>query len=121
MTKTFMGVVHLRSTPSSCGGSVSMDELLAYALADARALADGGCDAVMIENFGDAPFRKGGREDPVPPDTVAALAVAAREVRLATGLPVGVNCLRNDAIGGLGAGAVAGATYVRVNVLNGAM
>lgn len=98
-----------------------MDELLVHAIADARALAEGGCDALMVENFGDAPFRKGDRNDPVAPDTVAALAVAAREVRMATGLPVGVNCLRNDAIGGLGAGAVAEASYVRVNVLNGAM
>ena len=40
---------------------------------------------------------------------------------LVTGVPVGVNCLRNDGMAALGAAAVAGAAFVRVNVLNGAM
>lgn len=87
---------------------------------DARALADGGVDGLMVENFGDAPFRRGTAADPVLPDVPAALAVIARQARLETGLPVGVNCLRNDGVAALGAAAVAGATWVRVNVLTGA-
>lgn len=119
--KLLLGVVHLAPSPSSAGDPVAFDRALELGLADAKALAEGGVDGIMVENFGDAPFHKGTRDDPVPPDVVAALAVAAREVRAVTGLPIGVNCLRNDAIAGLGAAVVAGASWLRVNVLAGAM
>ena len=46
-----------------------------------------------MENFGDAPFSPG-RADPA---SVAAIAVAAGEVRRAVGLPIGINVLKNDA------------------------
>lgn len=116
-----MGVVHLLPTASASRGAVSTTALLEAAVRDATALARGGCDALMVENFGDAPFHKGTRDDPVTPDVVAALTLAAREAHLRTGLPVGVNCLRNDGIAALGAATVAGARWVRVNVLAGAM
>jgi membrane complex biogenesis BtpA family protein len=121
MQRSLMGVVHLGPCPSARRATAAFDEVLERALADARALGEGGVDAIMVENFGDAPFHKGSREDPVPPDVPAALAVAARAIRLATGLPVGINCLRNDGIAALGAAAVAGARFVRVNVLTGSM
>ncbi len=117
-----MGVVHLRATPSALGASHGdFEETVDAALADARALAKGGCDALMVENFGDAPFHKGTRDDPVPPDVPAALAVVGRAVHDDTGLPIGINCLRNDGSAALGAAVVAGADWVRVNVLAGAM
>ena len=94
--------------------------MLDAALRDAEAWTEAGADGLMVENFGDAPFHKGSADDPVPPDVPAALAVAARAVAARTGLPVGVNCLRNDARAGLGAGVVAGARWLRVNVLAGA-
>jgi len=121
MRTTFLGVVHLGPCPSAARGRPDFEPVLAAALKDAEALASGGVDGILVENFGDAPFHKGSVEDPVPPDVPAALAVVARAVRVATGLPVGVNCLRNDGVGALGAAAVAGARWVRVNVLTGAM
>jgi membrane complex biogenesis BtpA family protein len=39
----------------------------------------------------------------------------------ATGLPVGVNVLRNDALSALGIATVTGARFIRVNVLTGVM
>ncbi len=120
MAKTFMGVVHLAPLPSSTGFAGSIEDVITAALADARALADGGVDAIMVENFGDAPFHKGTTADPVPPDVPAALAVIARAVREATRLPVGVNCLRNDGVAALGAASIAEATWVRINIFTGA-
>ena len=121
MTKIFLGVVHLLPLPSSRAGGGAFDRVLEAALRDARALAAGGVDGLLVENFGDAPFHRGTAADPVPPDVPAALAVVAREARLATSLPVGVNCLRNDGNAALGAAAVAGARWIRVNVLAGAV
>ena len=122
MPRTLMGVVHLAPCPSSARGSAAaFDAVVEAALRDAEALARGGCDALMVENFGDAPFHRGTVDDPVPPDVPAALAVVARAARVATGLPVGINCLRNDGVAAVGAAAVAGAAWVRINVLTGAM
>lgn len=118
--KPLVGVVHLHPLPSALRGGEPFESVLEAALRDGAALAEGGADGILVENFGDAPFHKGTRDDPVPPDVPAALAVVARELGQRTGLPIGINCLRNDACAALGAAAIAGARWVRVNVLSGA-
>lgn len=115
--RAMIGVVHLRPTPGSPRFQGSMGGLLEAAAQDARALAEGGCDGIIVENFGDAPFFPGS----VPPETVAALALALAEVRgAAASVPVGINVLRNDARSALGLCATAGAEFLRVNVHTGA-
>jgi membrane complex biogenesis BtpA family protein len=116
--RPLLGVVHLRASPSAARHS-SMSELLAAAVADAKAWAAAGFDGLIVENFGDAPFHRGTIDDPVPPDVVATLAVAAQAVAAATSLPAGINCLRNDGVAALGVAAAVGARWIRVNVLAG--
>lgn len=94
-----------------------MDEVISAAVADAENLTGAGFPALMIENFGDAPFWA----DSVPAETVAAMTLAAAAVRDATGVPHGVNVLRNDALSAIGVAAATGAALVRVNVLTGTM
>jgi len=119
-SKPFLGVVHLHPLPSSAATpGEGFEGVVDQALRDAEALVKGGVDGVMVENFGDAPFHKGTRTDPVPPDVPAGLAVIADRIRREWGVPIGINCLRNDAIAALGAAAVSGARWVRVNVLTG--
>jgi len=114
----FIGVVHLLPAPGAPRFGGSVEALLARAAADARALVAGGVDALLVENYGDAPFFAAS----VPPETVATLALALREVRAQAGArPVGVNVLRNDARAALGLCASAGARFLRVNVHTGAM
>ena len=84
---------------------------------DVRAFRAGGIDALMIENFGDAPFYP----DRVPAVTVAALTRVVLAVSEAYGGPCGVNVLRNDGESALAIAAATGALFVRVNVLVGAM
>ena len=111
-----IGVVHLLGTPGA-PRAVGMARLLERAAEDARALAAGGCDALIVENFGDAPFEK----SVLAPETVAAMALALAAVRdAAGGLPIGVNCLRNAARAALGLCAATRAAFLRVNVLVGA-
>lgn len=94
-----------------------MLEVLDVARADAAVLADAGFPALMMENFGDVPFFA----DSVPPETTAAMALAASAIAKETALPLGVNVLRNDALTALGIAAVTGASFIRVNVLTGLM
>lgn len=115
-----IGVVHLPAMPGDPGAVAPFPEVMARALADATALARGGVEAIVVENFGSAPFVKGGPGQRLPPHQVAALALVVHEVRRAVSLPVGVNCLRNDARAAIGIAAATGAAFVRVNVHVGA-
>jgi membrane complex biogenesis BtpA family protein len=74
-------------------------------------------DAVIVENFGDAPFTK----SEVGPETVAAMAVAGSAVCAAIKIPIGFNVLRNDARAALALCAACSGSFVRVNVHTGAM
>jgi membrane complex biogenesis BtpA family protein len=113
----FVGVVHLLPTPGAPRSDGSLARVISRACEDAQALAGNGCDAILVENFGDAPFFPGA----VPPETVAAITLCASAViGVARGLPVGVNVLRNDARAALGICAATGASFLRVNVHAGA-
>ncbi len=94
--------------------------MLEHARADAAALAKGGIDGIVVENFGSVPFAKGDSTSPLPPHQVAAITRAVLEIRNLFDGPVGVNCLRNDARSALGIAAATGATFIRVNVHVGA-
>jgi hypothetical protein len=117
IVRPVIGMIHLKPLPGTPGFGGSLDEVLDAAVADARALEDGGIDAMMVENYGDVPFRKQG----VEPHTIAAMALAARAIRETTAKPLGINVLRNDALAALGIAAMCGAAMVRVNVHTGAM
>ena len=109
----FLAVVHLLPTPGAPRSSGSLARVLERAAEDARTLVHGGADGLIVENYGDAPFHPG----PVPPETVAALALCTSAAIAAAGaIPVGVNVLRNDARAALGLCAATGARFLRVNV-----
>jgi len=118
LERTVIGMVHLVPLPGSPRWDGSMARVTAVALADAQALVEGGVDAVLVENFGDAPFTPGR----VEPATVAAVSVVAAEVRRAfPRIALGVNVLKNDARAALAVAAAVGAEFIRVNVHAGAV
>lgn len=105
-------MIHLPALPGSPAAVLPVDEIVERALTDARTLAGAGFNAVMVENFGDAPFTA----DTLPPATTAAMAIIARAIRSAINLPIGINALRNDARAAMGIAAAGGASFIRVNV-----
>jgi membrane complex biogenesis BtpA family protein len=111
-----IGVVHLAALPGS-PRAVPLSDAITLAVADAKALEAGGVDAIIVENFNDAPFRPGA----VDPHTVAAMTAATLAVRSAVGCDLGVNVLRNDAAAALGIAVACDAAFIRVNVHSGAM
>jgi membrane complex biogenesis protein, BtpA family len=112
-----IGMVHVGALPGAPRFGGSMAALIEAALRDARALRDGGCDAMAFENFGDRPFFK----ENVPPETIAGLTRVIAEVTAEVRLPFGVNVLRNDAASAIAIAAATGATFIRVNIHTGAM
>jgi len=115
--KPVIGVIHLLPLPGSARWTGDLEEVFLRAEQEALALASGGVDSIIIENFFDAPFAK----DRVDVSTACALTLAVKRVSAVTSLPIGVNVLRNDALTALAIATVCGAAYVRVNVLSGAM
>ena len=115
--KILIGVVHLPPLPGSPRWCGDMGRVLARAEEEAATLEGDGADGIIVENFGDAPFRVGR----LGPETVAAMTLAVQRVMQAADLPVGVNMLRNDALSAISVAAVTGAAFIRVNVHYGVM
>jgi len=114
--RAVVGMVHLAALPGAPDFDGDRAAIRDAALRDARRLEAGGVDALMVENFGDAPFYA----DDVPKHVVASMAAVVRDLRRETDLPLGVNVLRNDAEAAVSVAAAAGADFVRVNVHAGA-
>jgi uncharacterized protein len=111
--KAVIGVIHSRALPGSPAyEGEDMDDIVAFAVAEAERYRAGGVDGLIVENHGDIPFAKPER---LGPETAACMAVMTRAVRQAAGLPVGVNVLANGAIQALAVAKAAGAAFVRVN------
>lgn len=89
-----------------------MSHVLDWAARDTKVLASAGADAILVENFGDTPFPPSSS----PPETVAAITLAAAEAIRSCSLPVGVNVLRNDAASAVAVAAATGGAFIRVNV-----
>jgi len=111
--RAVIGVIHLPALPGAPAyDGQSMDSLARFALDEAERYRAGGVDGLIVENHGDIPFAK---PDELGPETAACMAVITQGVRLASGLPVGVNVLANGAVAALAVAKAAGAAFVRVN------
>ncbi len=117
VTRAVIGMVHLRALPGSPRWDGDMAAVVRAALDDAQALAEGGVDALVVENHGDVPFTA----RRVDAATVAGMTVAIGEIRRRVSLPIGVNVLKNDVRSALAVAAATGARFVRVNVHVGAV
>lgn len=112
-----IGVVHLLPLPTSCRWGGSLSCAIARAEQEATALASGGVDGIMVENFFDAPFAK----SQVDPAVVSAMTLIVQRIANLVTLPLGINVLRNDARSAMAIASCVDAQFIRVNVLTGVM
>ncbi len=112
-----IGVVHLLPLPTSPRWGGNLKVVMDRAEQEATALAAGGVDGIIVENFFDAPFTK----ERVDPAVVSAMTLVIERIKNLVTVPLGVNVLRNDAHSGLGIAACTGCQFIRVNVLTGVM
>ncbi|MFQ3616299.1 MAG: photosystem I biogenesis protein BtpA [Cyanobacteriota bacterium] len=112
-----IGVVHLLPLPTSPRWGNSLKAVIARAEQEATALASGGVDGLIVENFFDAPFTK----DAVDPAVVSAMSLVVQRLMNLVTLPIGVNVLRNDARSAMAIATCTRAHFIRVNVLTGVM
>ncbi|BAP18526.1 MAG: BtpA/SgcQ family protein [cyanobacterium endosymbiont of Epithemia adnata isolate EadnSB Bon19] len=114
-TYPVIGVVHLLPLPTSARWGGSLTSVLERAEQEATALVAGGVDGIIIENFFDAPFTK----DQVDPAIISAMTLIVDRIKNLVVVPVGINLLRNDAIGAMAIASTINAQFIRVNVLTG--
>lgn len=112
-----IGVVHLLPLPTSPRWGGSLKAVIDRAEQEAAALASGGVDGVIVENFFDAPFTK----NQVDPVVVSAMTIVVQRIQNLVTLPVGLNVLRNDAKSAMAIASCVQAQFIRVNVLTGVM
>ena len=116
-TRLLLVLFTCRPCPGRPAGAANLSAVLEQAEREAETLTEGGANAIIVENFGDAPFRIGR----VEPETVAAMTRAVHLVGGVTPLPVGVNMLRSDALSAMAVAVAAGAQFIRVNIHYGTM
>ncbi len=113
-----VGVIHLPALPGAPRAHLPLSDIIDRARADALALAEGGAAGVIVENLGDVPFAAGS----VDAATVAHMTLVAHAVKTEVPqLELGINVLRNDGMSALAIAHAVGASFIRVNVLSGAM
>lgn len=111
--KPIIGVVHLNPLPGAPRyQGEPVRDIYRRAVQDARTLAEGGIDGIMVENASDMPFL---RPDDIGSETVAALTAACMEITAAIDTPIGITCVANGVIPGLAVAKATGARWVRAN------
>jgi membrane complex biogenesis BtpA family protein len=114
--KPIIGMVHMPPLPGAPNNRLSIGELTRFALSETDKLERAGLDACIVENIGDTPLLK----ENLPPYTVAAMATITEAVVDHTKMKVGVNMLRNACEEALSVAHIAGAHFIRCNILIGA-
>jgi uncharacterized protein len=112
-----IGVVHLLPLPTAPRWGGNLKAVIDRAEQEAVALASGGVDGIIVENFFDAPFPK----ECVDPAVVSVMSLVVQRLMHLVTLPVGVNVLRNDAHSAMAIASCVQAQFIRVNVLTGVM
>jgi membrane complex biogenesis BtpA family protein len=112
-----IGVVHLLPLPTSPRWGGNLKVVIDRAEQEATALASGGVDGIIVENFFDAPFTK----SQVDPAVVSAMTLVIHRLMNMVTLPIGINVLRNDAQSAMAIATCVKAQFIRVNVLTGVM
>lgn len=112
-----IGVVHLLPLPTSPRWGGSLKAVIDRAEQEAVALASGGVDGIIVENFFDAPFTK----DQVDPSVISSMSLIVQRLMQMVTIPIGINVLRNDAQSAMAIATCTQAQFIRVNVLTGVM
>lgn len=90
----------------------SLEEVLDYMNQEIESIEQAGFDAIMIENFRDAPFAK----DQVDDVVFGKLSVICYEARRLSNLPLGLNILRNASVQAMTLATMHHFTFIRSNI-----
>ena len=87
--KSIIGMIHVQALPGTPNHKMSLNEISALAVKEARQYENAKLDAIIIENMHDVPYLKG----QVGPEITAGMTVVAKAIRDAVSLPLGIQIL----------------------------
>lgn len=88
-SKSLIGMIHVQALPGTPKSRMTVTEIAAQAVKEAKVLAASGIQALMLENMHDVPYLNRG----VGPEIIAALTRICAKVRSVTDLPLGLQIL----------------------------
>lgn len=107
--KPLIAMIHVQALPGTPANCMSVEQIAAQAVDEARVLVEAGVDAIMLENMHDAPYLN--RQ--VGPEIVAAMTRVAVAVRQAVALPLGIQILAGANHAALAVALAAGLQFIR--------
>ena len=107
--KALIGMIHLGALPGTPKQRLTLAQVAAQAVDEARLLAEAGFDALILENMHDAPYLKG----EVGPEIIAAMTAITAQVAAAVDVPLGVQVLAAANRGALAVALASGAQFIR--------
>lgn len=108
MKKDIIGMVHLKALPTAPNGKLSMDEILADALVDLKALEAGGIETAIVENMFDTPYSN----DP-DLETISAMSYALGYLKDKTNIRLGVNIHASSGTQEMTVATMCGVDFIR--------
>ena len=87
--KSLIGMIHVQALPGTPQNHLSVSEIAAQAVKEAKVLAASGMQAIMLENMHDVPYLN----RVVGPEIISALTRICSEVRAVSELPMGLQIL----------------------------
>ena len=103
-------MVHVGALPGTPAARSTVREIVAHAVAEARAYREAGVDGLAIENMHDVPYLRGS----VGPEITAAMTAVALAVKAASDLPCGIQILAGANHEALAVAQAADLQFVRV-------
>ncbi|MFO8035184.1 MAG: BtpA/SgcQ family protein [Anaerolineales bacterium] len=111
-SRPIIGMIHLLPLPGSPNYSGNLEATYERAMWEADVLTDAGVDGLIIENFGDIPYRIG-EPDPVQ---LAVMAGITSRIRKLADIPLGVNVQFNAWQAEIAVAFACQANFARVEV-----
>ena len=102
-------MIHLGALPGTPASGLELSAIEKQALHEAKIFRDAGVHGLMLENMHDTPYLRGG----VGPEIVAAMAIIARAVKDASGLPCGIQILAGANREAMSVAHAAGLDFIR--------
>jgi membrane complex biogenesis BtpA family protein len=102
-------MVHVAALPGTPANVLPVREIIRKADEEAKILADGGVDAILIENMHDVPYLR----NTVGPEVVTAMTAVACRLREQCNLPMGIQILAAANKEALAVAQAAGLNFIR--------
>jgi hypothetical protein len=107
--KPVIAMIHLGALPGTPAARANLLALETNALREAKLYRAAGIHGLMLENMHDTPYLR----EEVGPEIVAAMAIIARAVKDASGLPCGIQVLAGANLEAMAVAHAAGLDFIR--------